>query len=501
MTTLLRRCDVRLTADPSRVLARLFVPGHELLTNTESRATGVLSRILSLPEDVVTSTLEGVLRRYAGRHRDLRGVLLAHYALIAHRVPDVGPLTEARRLLVGAVFTNEFAVEGAALFNPSAVLHPDQTGVPTGSVRMLLTLRAVGEGHLSCVEFRTGIVGPGGQIELDVAGRQVEGGAVGATTYDHELFATTLAEEGADAESARYLLGRLPARFTAVELERALQALTGQQVTRHGGVRTAELARHHALCSYQVEFSPASALAERVLWPQAPSESRGIEDVRLVRFVDDDGTATYRATYTAFDGVRIAPQLMETTDFRRFRMSPLAGPSAKDKGLALFPRPVGGRQLALTRSDRESSGIASSPDGRVWGAPTRLHGPGQPWELIQTGNCGSPVETEAGWVVLTHGVGPMREYAIGALLLDLDEPSRVLGALPEPLLVPAEDERDGYVPNVVYSCGALLHGEQLLVPYGASDASVRFAFVDVPTLVERLLGSSSPATMRLNSSA
>jgi predicted GH43/DUF377 family glycosyl hydrolase len=501
ITGLATRSEVVLTADPKRVLARLFVPGHEQLLDHESRASGVLARILALPEDVVCSTLRQVHARYDGRHRDLPGVLLAHYEQIAHRVPGGATLTDERRSLVGAWFTHEFAVEGAALFNPSAVAHPDQSNLPAGHCRFLLSLRAVGEGHLSCVEFRTGVLGPGRDLRIDDPGPHIETGRTRPTPYDRELFAAKLTEEGADAESASYLLRCLPPRFDERDLERALAALSGQRVTRQGGPRTGELARRIARCSYEVEFSPLSGIAERVLWPHAPSESRGIEDARFVRFVDEDGSAVYRATYTAFDGEQIAPQVIETSDFRSFRMSQLAGPAAKNKGMALFPRKVGGRYVALSRWDRENSAITTSADGRWWGDPRTLHAPSRPWELIQTGNCGSPVETEAGWLVLTHGVGPMREYAIGALLLDLDDPSRVIGGLRDPLMSPVEDERDGYVPNVVYSCGALLHGDQLLLPYGASDSSVRFAFVDVPLLLDRLTSDGPPATMRANRSA
>ena len=498
ITELVTRSGVVLTADPKRVLARLFVPGHELVQDRESRATGVLDRILALSEEVVCSTLADVHSRYDGRHRDLSGLLRAHYQLIAHRIPDGAALSQERQSLLGAWFTHEFAVEGAALFNPSAVLHPDQSDLAPGHCRFLLSLRAVGEGHLSCVEFRTGVVGPGHELRIDDPGPHIEAGRIGPAPYERKLFAAKLAAEGADAESARFLVGRLPPQFQEVELERALSALTGQRLTRHGGGHTSELARRIASCSYEVEFSPVTSISERVLWPQAPSESRGIEDARFVRFLDEEGSATYQATYTAFDGEQIAPQLIETTDFRRFRMSQLAGPAATNKGMALFPRKVGGRYVALSRWDRENSFIASSDDGWWWGDPQMVHAPSQPWELIQTGNCGSPLETAAGWLVLTHGVGPMREYAIGALLLDRDDPSRVVGALHEPLLVPTEDEREGYVPNVVYSCGALLHGEQLLLPYGVSDSSVRFAFVDVPRLLDRLASDGPPATMAAN---
>ncbi len=487
------RLGTALTADPARVLARLFVPGHELVGATESRATGVLARIRVLGEDEVRSTLRGVLARYAGRHRDLNGTLAAHYEEIAHRVPGGDSLTEERRTLIGAWFTHEYSIEAAALFNPSIVPHPDQFGLPAGHLRFVMSLRAVGEGHLSSVEFRTGVLGAGHELSLDDPGPHVETGRSSPAVHDRALFAAMLAEEGSDAESTSFLVGSLPARFAEEELERAIEALARQQVTRHGGARTAGRARRIARCSYEVAFSPRSAIAERVLWPHGPSEARGMEDARFVRVVSDDGSATYRATYTAFDGDRIAPQLIETSDFRRFRMSQLSGPAAKNEGMALFPRTIGGRHVALSRWDRENNAIATSPDGLSWGEPRTLHVPSRAWELTQTGNCGSPVETDQGWLVLTHGVGPMREYAIGALLLDLEEPSRVIGALREPLLSPRDDERDGYVPNVVYSCGALLHGDRLLLPYGASDASVRFAIVDVPLLLGRLAADGLPA--------
>jgi predicted GH43/DUF377 family glycosyl hydrolase len=478
----------------------LFVPGHELLNADESRATGVLARILSLTEPQVAETVTALLERYAHRHRDFRTVLHQHFAQIAHRVPQVAALSEGRQTLVGACFTHEFALEGAALFNPSAVQHPDQSGLPAGACRFVLSLRAVGEGHLSTIEFRTGVVGPGATVTLDEVGPWVGLGSVVPLQLERALFATGLAAAGADDESARFLIGELPESFARPELERAIVELSGQSLTRQGGARTAQLARELAGRSYAVTFDEELALAECALWPQSPVESRGMEDARFVRFVDDDGTEVYRATYTAFDGSTITPQLIETADFRTFSIGPLAGPAARDKGMALFPRLVGGRHVALTRADRETSGVAFSSDGRTWGEPTTVHVPAQPWELIQTGNCGSPIETSAGWLVLTHSVGPMREYAIGALLLNLDDPTTVLGSLREPLLSASADEREGYVPNVVYSCGALRFGDLLLLPYGASDDSVRFAFVELPPLVDRLLADGPPAT-RVNSAS
>jgi predicted GH43/DUF377 family glycosyl hydrolase len=495
------RCDVTLTADPSRVLARLFVPGHELPTETESRATGVLGRILTLPEDAVSAAVAHVHTHYRGRHRDLPGILQHHYEQIAHRVPAGDPLSEDRKALLGATFTNEYSIEGAALFNPSIVAHPDQTGVRAGAVRFVMSLRAVGEGHISSIEFRTGIWGPGPVLALDDPGPHVEQGNIARTRHNREVFADRLQEEGSDPESTRYLVGRLEADFDYADLESALQNLYGQQVTRHGAAHTDEIARGLVRNSYRVEFDAASTLAERVLWPYGPAESHGLEDARFVRFTDDDGTVRYLAPYTAFDGTHIAPQLITTTDFREFAISQFSGPGAKNKGLALFPRRIGGRYFALSRWDRENCSITTSADGRRWEDGPQIYEPRESWELIQTGNCGSPLETEAGWLVLTHAVGPMREYTIGAVLLDLDDPTKVIGRLREPMLCPREDERNGYVPNVVYSCGGMLHDGTLLLPYGVSDAAVRFAFIDVPELLERLTTGGSPAAMRPNSAA
>lgn len=494
MTGLVTRSNVQLHSDLRRVVARLFVPGHEHFSAGESRATGVLRRVLDLPDEQVQATRRDVLQRFGDRHRDLPGVLRRHYAQIAHRIPAGAVLDKARQDLVGAFFTNEFTIEGAALFNPSVVVHPDQTGVPGGCCRLLLSLRAVGEGHLSCIEFRTGLLGPGPTLVVDEPGRAAETAEAEPTWHDAALFDALLHEAGADEESCRYLRSQLGDRFDEPTLRDALHALEGQQTTRAGGAHTAELARILVQCSYQVAFPEESSIAERVLWPQTPLERAGLEDLRLVRFVDDDGAVSYLGTYTAFDGSRIAPQLLRTDDFRTFHMSQLAGPAAKDKGFALFPRKVAGRWVALSRSDRESNSVATSTDGVRWGVPVPLQPPTATWELLQTGNCGSPVETSAGWLVLTHGVGPMREYAIGALLLDLHDPTRVIGQLPEPLLVPTEDERDGYVPNVVYSCGSLAVGDVLLLPYGASDASVRFAFVDLPALLDRMTTAENNAS-------
>jgi predicted GH43/DUF377 family glycosyl hydrolase len=482
---LLTRTQHRLTPDASRTLCRLFVPGQETLIRGESRAMTVIDRILGLSGEEAERTLARTLARFSGRHRDLAGTLERNFRQVAHRLGSNIRIERARRQLIGAYFTQEYALEAAALFNPSMVVHPDQAGCQPGEVRFIMSLRAVGEGHLSSIEFRTGTLGPRSEICLDSAGRFLDTGHAATVPYDRDLFQDKFAELGSEDENARFLWSILPDRFTAADLEVALAKLSDQHVTRGDSAALAETARWMAASSYAVEFSDHSALSERVLWPAGPAESHGMEDARFVRFTDGE-EATYYATYTAFDGAQVAPQLLETRDFQTFTVSQLSGPSARNKGMALFPRRIAGQYAALSRWDRESNAIGYSADGHRWGEPITVQTPERPWELIQLGNCGSPIETSEGWLVFTHGVGPMREYAIGAILLDLDEPDRLIAALPAPLLVSDESERDGYVPNVVYSCGPMIHGSTVVLPYGCSDSSVRIATIDLGVLLEQL---------------
>jgi predicted GH43/DUF377 family glycosyl hydrolase len=446
----------------------------------------VIDRILGLSEEEVETTLGRTLARYSGQYRDLARTLERHFQLVAHRLGGNIRVGRARRQLIGAYLTQEYALEAAALFNPSMVAHPDQAGCQPGETRFIMSLRAVGEGHMSSIEFRTGTIGGSG-IRLDPPGPFPDSGHAQPVPHDRDLFRTKLADLGAEDENARFLWDLLPSRFTTAELDVALAKLSGQHVTRGDSAGLAEMVRYMAASSYAVVFDGHSALSERVLWPLSPAESHGMEDARLVRFTDGD-YVTYYATYTAFDGSRVAPHLLQTRDFQTFTVSLLAGPSARNKGMAIFPRRIRGR-YALSRWDRESNAIGYSADGYRWGEAITVQTPAHPWELIQLGNCGSPIETPEGWLVFTHGVGPMREYAIGAVLLDLDEPERLISALPEPVLVADESERDGYVPNVVYSCGPMTHGSTIVLPYGCSDSSVRIATVDLGLLLDRLTRS------------
>lgn len=484
-----------LTPNPRRVVARLFVPGQEHLINGLPRVNAVLERILALDETTVKATLASTLDRFGDRHRDLPGLLQEHFELIAHRIDRAADLTETTRLLIGAYLTHEYAVEAAALFNPSIVQHPNQDGLRSGQLRVILSLRAVGEGHLSSIAFRTGIVDADGTLHVDDPGRYTAAASARPSNYTRDLFQRVLRDLGEDGEDAAFALDSLSDPFTRDELEATLATLHDRIVTRRAADRIIDRLRWIASCNYEVAFKSDTTLGERVLMPTAPIESHGMEDARFVRFTDGDDTVYY-ATYTAYNGSAVTPQLLETRDFQTFRISQLTGPAAANKGMALFPRRINGRYVALSRWDRESTSMATSADGRTWDHPVIVATATQPWELIQVGNCGSPIETSAGWLVLTHGVGPMRQYAIGALLLDLDDPTTVRAQLTRPLIVPEETERDGYVPNVAYTCGAIIHAGRLVVPYGSADSSVGVAVFHLAQLLDALARRSIPHARR-----
>ncbi|HXR23620.1 MAG TPA: glycoside hydrolase family 130 protein [Acidimicrobiales bacterium] len=484
------RGSLRLRPDAGRAITVVFVPGEEMYGG-DSRAPSVVERILAMDDADVTATLAGVMRRFAHRHRDLEATWSDNFRLATQRLARVGDVPLERALLVGSYFTREVSLEGAALFNPSMVAHPDQSGLAPGETRYVMSLRAVGEGHISSIEFRTGTVDAAGTVRLDGPGKFPECGRNEPGPYSRRLFHAKLAERGCDNQAAALVLDHLGPTFKPTELDSALEAVHPDLLSRATVREALRGIRWVAANNYTVEFASGTQIAERVLWPHGPAELAGMEDARFVRFVDDDGTVTYFATYTAFDQVLIAPQLLKTTDFATFEVTQLSGPSATNKGMALFPRKIGGRYTALSRWDRENLAVTTSDDLSEWGEATTLELDPRPWELVQVGNCGSPVETPEGWIVFTHGVGPMRTYGIGAILLDLEDPRRVIGSLPYPLLEPNEEEREGYVPNVVYSCGALVHGGTLVLPYGFSDSAVGFARVGTAELLNALTTSTN----------
>lgn len=483
----------RLVANARRVLAKPYLPGEETLLPGQSRAQLLMERILAIPEPEVAALNAAVMRRFDARHRDFRQILERQFEALAAHVPHPAAVSSDRRLLIGAYFTHEYAVEAAALFNPSIVPAPDQSGVANGSMRFVMSLRAVGEGHLSSIEFRTGVLAADAGITIDEPGTTLVGGRrTPPGCFKKVRFAAKLLELGAVNDLSSSVMSRLGAEFTLEELETSLSGLEVRALPPAIWFETVKIIRMLASSNYVTTFPAGSQLAERVIFPAGPNESRGMEDARFVRFTADDGRSTYYATYTAYDGFSILPQLIETEDFVSFTISTLNGVAAQNKGMALFPRPIDGKYVMLSRKDRENLHLATSTDVHHWNDVVELYRPQHPWELLQIGNCGSPIETEAGWLVLTHGVGPMRRYTIGALLLDLEDPRRVIGHLREPFIEPSADEREGYVPNVVYTCGAIVHAGRLIVPYGFSDAGIAVAHLPLGRLLEALIESGSP---------
>jgi predicted GH43/DUF377 family glycosyl hydrolase len=483
---LVRRSPLRMRADPSRVVTQLFVPGQEGFELQDSRAGAVLSRILALDDGEVRAALDDVIARFDGRHRDLGGIFGRHAHELADRLNPQRKLSEQRMLLLGAAFTSEYAIEGAALCNPSIVAHPDQAGTAAGSLRFVMSVRGIGEGHRSSIGFRTGVVDAAGGVTVDERAAYATSGVAVPALLDAATFRIELTRLYNAGEAADYVFDALDEQFTRADLDEQLERLESHRSTRGRAKRTISLIRTIADRTYSVEFADHTPLSERVLCPAMDAEAAGMEDARFVRFVDDDGSVTFHATYTAYSGSMISQQLLETNDFRHFRSVPLVGRAAANKGLALFPRRIKGRFAAMSRSDRETNTVAYSDQLAVWTEAFPCQQPTEAWEVLQLGNCGPPIETDEGWLVLTHGVGPMRTYSIGALLLDLDDPTRIVGRLRQPLVSPAADEQDGYVPNVVYSCGALVHADTLVLPYGIGDAAIGFATASVPDLLAAL---------------
>jgi predicted GH43/DUF377 family glycosyl hydrolase len=480
-----RRSGQYLRPDNSRVLLRPFLPG------SDRRVRETIQRILKMSPPEVESGLQDVMRRLSHKHAGIEVAFSSRYRQLAHLMPSGAEPSRLQSLLIGAYFMSEYSLQSAALFNPSIVPHPDQEGVPSGALRFVMSLRATGEGHLSSIEFRDGLVGVDGGLAFDAVSPSVMSPEVRYPRYRKATFVATLLEMGIDESFVAAAFGGLAPTFDPEELEALLlqpehwsASMTGERERQ--SVRDAIRWAGH--CDYVIEFPTSSELSGRAIFPVSPREQGGVEDARFVPFREDDGSYRYYATYTAFDRTRILPQLIETEDFRKFRLGPLHGAAAHDKGMALFPRRIRGRYAMLGRQGGVNITLMFSDDVHYWEDHEVLLEPEASWEHIQVGNCGSPLETEAGWLVMTHGVGAMRNYCIGAALLDLDDPRRVIGRLRQPLLEPLDHERDGYVPNVVYSCGSLIHNGWLVVPYAVSDYATTHALVQLEPLLERLVG-------------
>lgn len=485
-----KRLSVTLRPDAGRVLIRPFSPSD--MSNTQSvastqRGLNIIIRILSLSDEEAHQHWQVVCADFGGRHHHIEKYFLERFRQVSHLMPTDAPYPEIRRLLIGSYFTQEYSVEAAALFNPSAVICPDQRSVPEGGLRFVLSLRAVGEGHISSISFRCGLLTPDFDVELgDPARWVVEPERDTDASFQLAWFTRKAREIGMNADFLERVTSQLPEEFNESQLRDAVKAICGNQpdwVCVSHGERLLLLARSN----FSVRFDPRQRYSERAIFPVSPSQTNGIEDARFVRFVEDDGSVMFYATYTAYDGRMIFPQLVETEDFLHFHFRTLQGAAVQNKGMALFPRRIGGRYAMLSRQDSENIRIMYSDDLYTWETSEILARPTQPWEFVQMGNCGSPIETEAGWLVLTHGVGAMRKYCISAMLLDLEDPSRVIGRLTDPLIRPAPEEREGYVPNVVYSCGGLVHRGHLFLPYATSDWFTSFALVPLDQLLDEML--------------
>lgn len=478
----IRKSDVVLKPNASRVLIR----SHTF--HNKERQLRIISRILTIPLSEAKRASAKAFEKFENRHKNLRELILQNYYSVEALLPTDRVVPDEYKLLIGAAFSQEYAVESSALFNPSIVQHPDQGTLPVGNLRFILSLRATGEGHISSLEFREGIIHEEGKVEINPASKFVTEGAISDNpVFGKEVFRDKLLDLGELNDFSKQILAELPKRFSLQEIEAVLTSIeeTNRQSALIWGStisRMRTLLRSH----YAVSFDESRPVSERVIYPKVPTERGGIEDARFVRFTEEDGSVTYYGVYTAFDGTMILPQLISSKDFLNFEVSTLNGPQIENKGLALFPRKINGRYAMVGRQDNENLYLMYSDHLLFWHSKELLLRPTYSWEAIQIGNCGSPIETEWGWLLLTHGVGPMRTYSIGAVLLDLDKPSKVIGRLPTPLIEPTRRTRDGYVPNVVYSCGALTHRDRLILPYAMSDYSTGFVTVDMEELIHEL---------------
>jgi len=484
------RLPVFLRPDPSRVLVRPFLGtsgGGSPSGEQSARLLRIMARVLALGEQQAGDLVEQVFADFGGRHQEIHRFFLARFEQVSALLPSDEELSETRKLLLGSFFTNEYSLESAALFNPCMVPHPDGAGeTPEGGLRFILSLRATGEGHVSSITFRSGTITADLGVEVDSPTRFVtESRPTPHALYERELFARKLGELHLVTPFVRRVLEMLGEEFSFEALRRS----TASALRRTPGEEEGQAAQRMLLLArsnYEVQFDGSRPVSERVIFPYSPSQSNGIEDARFVRFIEEDGSVCYYATYTAYDGRVVLPQILESPDFLRFRVCTLNGPAAMNKGMALFPRRIGGAYAMLSRQDNENIHVMFSDHPHFWHESQVILKPRFPWEFVQLGNCGSPIETERGWLVLSHGVGPMRKYAIGAFLLDRDDPTRVLGRLRNPLITAERQEREGYVPNVVYSCGGLVHRGVLFLPYALADSVTTFARVRLDALLDAM---------------
>jgi predicted GH43/DUF377 family glycosyl hydrolase len=482
------RKNIKFTPDSKRVVARYFMNGDE-------RTRQMVSRIMLLDERQVLETLEQTLREFARRHRNISSIFFKHCEKIRPVIESMQINYEAmsldRKMLIGSYCTMEYAIESAAIFNPSIVEDFDQSGLEAGEKRVIISFRATGEGHISSIVFRRGILDKDNNLQVIKIGHHIDKAEIEhKTLFNKERFLIKLSEMHTQDKYITQIMQDLPNEFEFAVLKNMVNAALSDPTIREERRMAMKEILWLADSFYDLQFKHDSDITERVIFPISDSESRGIEDARFVRFTDDDNSVRVIATYTAYNGHTILPKLISTEDFYTFRVMPLHGIGAQNKNLALFPRKIKGKYAMLARIDGVNNYIMYSERVTQWDNPVLLQEPRYPWEFTQIGNCGSPLWTSEGWLVITHGVGTMRRYCIGASLFDLDDPSKEIGRLREPLLSPLEDEREGYVPNVVYSCGAIIHNNSLILPYAVSDYSSTYAVVDLAELIDALKKSA-----------
>ncbi len=508
--------------DPSRVIARF-------LHLNDERSSTIIKLVLAMTEKEVNIALSQLLRGYSKRHRNISRIFENHFNKLAHIFDEIGvdgeALSLAQKALIGSYFTMEYSIESAAFFNPSIVEHPDQSELQFGEKRVIISFRATGEGHISSLVFRKGVLDKNNNLTLGSVGKMLaEADKVIYNVFDKKSFEEKLNKiqyrqniispvteiniaEMQDPEnvvpsvilgahdkkhfqgkiiSPAFIMDKLEDNFTYNELMVKLELAMKNPDISEDQLKVINQTLCLVSAQYEINFSIDSAISERVIFPISASEQRGIEDARFVKFTDDNGEVTYFATYTAYDGVTVLPKLISTTDFYNFKILPVNGKIALNKGMALFPRKINGKFAMLCRIDGFNNYIAFSDNLRVWNKAKMIQQPKYPWEFVQMGNAGSPIETKDGWLVITHSVGPMREYSLGASLYKLDNPEIEIGRLSEPLMVPNESEREGYVPNVIYSCGSIIHNDDLIIPYAMSDHSSTYATVNLKELLNVL---------------
>jgi predicted GH43/DUF377 family glycosyl hydrolase len=485
MKVAINRKDIKFLPDATRVMARFLYINDE-------RAINAIHSVLNMPENEVSIVLGQVLRDYSLRHRNISKIFEKHFNKIAHLLMplNINPesLDFSQKILIGAYFTMEYSIEAAAFFNPSIVEHPDQSETGPDEKRVIISFRATGEGHISSIVFRTGVIDKNNNLTIEPAGKFLEEAeSIQRHIYDKASFKSKLDEMNSHTIiPSDLILDRLGDTFTYGELRKCIEEA---RITLHLASDKEMLFNQIiwvASSHYELQFSLDTNISERVIFPVSINEKNGIEDARFVKFVDDDNTTIYFATYTAYNGTSILPKMLDTKDFYHFRILPMHGEIVQNKGMAMFPRKINGKYAMLCRLDGFNNYIAFSDKITVWREAQLLQQPEFSWELVQIGNCGSPIETEEGWLVITHGVGPMREYSLGASLFDLQNPEKEIGRLKSPLLIPNTEEREGYVPNVLYSCGSMVHNEDLIIPYAMSDYASTYATVNLRELLREL---------------